>query len=478
MSVESCTSLRRSQPRPKTGIVHLGLGAFFRAHAAIYLKEAMALSGGDWGVVGVSLRSSGMRDKLAQQDFLYTAVEMSELGLNTELIDVVTDVLVAYEDPEAVLKAMTDKNTCIVSLTVTEKGYCRGLEDAVLDFQHQDIQHDLSSKLPRSAPGFLVRALERRWRNNIRPFTVMSLDNLPSNGQLTRQIVCEFASKIDDALLLWIQSEVKFPSTMVDRIVPATTQKLIDRTKVKTGIHDPAMVAHEPFRQFVIEDCFVDNKRPDLIPLGAQLVSKVKPYEDMKLRMLNGTHSALAYIGSLAGHETVANAIKEESIEDFIDALWHEEIAKSFDAPPDIDLNKYATRLKSRYQNPEICHLLKQIAMDGSQKLPQRIIHPLFENLSLGQPYSRLLTVVAAWIRYLQKQLAPENLAEIDDPLAQEITAAILASEDDIGLVAQFLKIDSVFGGHPTHKISDQLISILKRMGRFEKTSLLEGNSE
>ena len=212
------------------------------------------------------------------------------------------------------------------------------------------------------------------------------MDNLPSNGQLTQQIVCEFAAKIDVALLRWIQSEVKFPSTMVDRIVPATTQKLIDRTKVKTGIHDPAVVSHEPYRQLVIEDSFVDNKRPDLSPLGAQLVSNVKPFEDMKLRMLNGTHSALAYIGSLAGHETVENAIKEESIEIFIEALWHEEIVKSFEAPPDIDLTKYAKQLKSRYRNPEICHLLKQIAMDGSQKLPQRIINPLFENLSLGRP--------------------------------------------------------------------------------------------
>ena len=478
MSVENCNSLRRTQPQPKTGIVHLGLGAFFRAHAAVYLKEAMALSGGDWGVVGVSLRSSGMRDKLVRQDFLYTAVEMSERGLATQLIDVVTDVLVAYEDPEAVLQAMADKNTCIVSLTVTEKGYCRGSDDAILDFQHKDIRHDLSSKLPRSAPGFLVRALERRWRNNIRPFTVLSLDNLPSNGQLTQQIVCEFAAKIDVALLRWIQSEVKFPSTMVDRIVPATTQKLIDRTKVKTGIHDPAVVSHEPYRQLVIEDSFVDNKRPDLSALGAQLVSNVKPFEDMKLRMLNGTHSALAYIGSLAGHETVANAIKEESIEIFIEALWHEEIVKSFEAPPDIDLTKYAKQLKSRYRNPEICHLLKQIAMDGSQKLPQRIINPLFENLSLGRPYFRLLTVVAAWIRYLQKQLAPGNPYDIDDPLSQEITAAILASDDDIGLVAQIFKIDRIFGGYPTHKISNQLISVLKRMGRFENTSLLEGNWE
>ena len=391
------TRLCRDKVGPKTGIVHLGLGAFFRAHGAIYIKEAMAHSGGDWGVVGVSLRSAAVRDQLAPQGCLYTAVEMSENGFRPQVIDVITDVLVAPEDPEAVLREMSSETTRIVSLTITEKGYCRGDDAKTLDVNHPDIIHDLTSILPLSAAGYIVRALDIRRKRGLRPFTVLSLDNLPENGGVIESIVMDLAALIDTDLAEWIASECTFPSTMVDRIVPATTEAAVSRLEAETGIFDPSAVMHEPFRQWVVEDRFVDGVRPDLAAVGAQLVKDVKPFEHMKLRMLNGTHSAIAYIGNLAGHVTVSDTIRDPAIGAFLESMWHDEIIPSLCAPEGVDLASYATALGERYRNPEIRHLLEQIAMDGSQKLPQRILDPLFENLKSGKPYAKLLTVVAVF---------------------------------------------------------------------------------
>ncbi len=477
MKSVSKNRLCRAEPAPKTGIVHLGLGAFFRAHGAIYIKEAMAQSGGDWGVIGVSLRSTGVRDKLADQGCLYTALELSGLGLKSQVVDVVTSVLVAPEGPNAVLQEMAAEATRIVSLTITEKGYCRGGGDAALDFEHPDIKHDLQNLAPKSAPGFLARALGMRWRQGLRPFTVLSLDNLPSNGQLTRQIVCEFAAQIDPDLARWIETECRFPCNMVDRIVPAATKELIDRATSTTGYYDTAVVAHEPFRQWVIEDDFVDSARPDFEAVGAELVHDVAPFEHMKLRMLNGTHSALAYIGSLAGYETVAEAIRDEGIEKFIEALWREEIATSLDAPPDTDLNDYAAQLKSRYQNPEIRHLLEQISMDGSQKLPQRILAPLFENLAAGKPYQRLLVVVAAWFRYIESR-SKDGQAGLNDPVEKQLLQAARNASNDAELVERLLQVAPVFDDLPTHRIAGALVAILGHVGNFHDTARLEGNRQ
>jgi fructuronate reductase len=475
MNVDAQIGLRRSAPRPKTGIVHLGLGSFFRAHGAIYIKEVMMQSGGDWGVVGVSLRSPGVRDRLIGQDCLYTALEMSGRGFKTHVVDVITAVLVAPEDPSAVLQLMAAETTKIVSLTITEKGYCRGGGDTMLDLVHPDIKHDLECLTPKSAIGFLVRALEMRWRKGLRPFTVLTLDNLPSNGHLIRQIICEFAAQIDTELTHWIETECKFPCTMVDRIVPATTKALIERASSISGYHDAAVVAHEPFRQWVIEDDFVDGMRPDFEAVNVQLVHDVAPFERMKLRMLNGTHSALAYIGSLAGHETVAGAIGDKNIENFIDALWHEEIAASIEAPPETDLNDYAMQLKSRYQNQDIRHLLEQIAMDGSQKIPQRILVPLFENLLAGKPSERFLVVVAAWFRYIETR-SKNGHSRLNDPLEVELIRAARTASNDAALVESLLQIAPVFGSLPTHRISGELVAILGRLGNFHDITRLGGS--
>ena len=287
-------------PRPGVGIVHLGLGAFYRAFGAIYVAEAMAVSGGDWGIVGVSLKSPKTRDALAPQNWAYTSVTLAESGESTQVIDVLEDVLVAPEDPAAVLEAMADPGVRIVSLTVTEKGYCHNPATGALILDHPDIAHDLQQEMPRSAPGFLVRALARRHAAGVPPFTVLSCDNLPENGALVRQIVLDFAHLIDPSLAQWLGENGQFPATMVDRITPATTPADIARLTAVTGLHDSAPVLHEPFRQWIIEDNFVRDMRPDFNAVGVELVKDVSRFEQMKLRMLNGSHSALAYLGSVS----------------------------------------------------------------------------------------------------------------------------------------------------------------------------------
>ncbi|MDZ4136050.1 MAG: mannitol dehydrogenase family protein, partial [Paracoccaceae bacterium] len=381
--------------KPGIGIVHMGLGAFFRAHGAVYIAEAMAASGGDWGIVGVSLQSPRIRDALAPQGFAYTAVEQGPAGEKARRIEVVQNVLVARENPGAVLAAMLDPGVRIVSLTVTEKGYCHNPATGALNPDHPDIVQDIANPLPRSAPGFLVRALQARRAAGLAPFTVLSCDNLPENGRVVRAVVLDLAARIDPELAGWIAEHGRFPATMVDSIVPATKPEDIARLAAQ-GIADAAPVLHEPFRQWVVEDDFVGGARPDLGAVGVQMVSDVTVYEHMKLRMLNGTHSSLAYLGYLAGYQTIAQTVADPVFARFVRNVWTREIIPALTAPPGVDLAEYAQALLERYQNPAIAHRTWQIAMDGSQKLPQRILGTRADTHAAGRASPGLTLAVAA----------------------------------------------------------------------------------
>jgi fructuronate reductase len=415
---------RPAGTRPGIGIVHLGLGAFFRAHGALYVAEAMAASGGDWGIVGVSLVRPDQRDRLAPQGCAYTAVELGPQGETHRIVSVIEDVLVAREDPEAVLARMADPKVRIVTLTVTEKGYCHEPATGALNAAHPDILHDLAHPdAPRSAPGFLVRALARCRAAGQRPFTVLCCDNLPENGRVVRGVALDLARRIDPALADWIAAEARFPSTMVDRIVPATSEADIDRLARSTGHYDAAPVMHEPFRQWVVEDDFVDGARPDLAAAGVELVADVTPFEHMKLRCLNGTHSALAYLGYLAGHETIAETVADPVLARFVRDLWTVEIIPGLAPPPGVDLAAYAGALFDRYANPAIRHRTWQIAMDGSQKLPQRILGTVAENLAAGRPIDGLALAIAAWMRYVGGTDERGRPIDVRDPLAERLRA-------------------------------------------------------
>lgn len=434
----------RSEPSgAPAGIVHLGLGAFFRAHCAIYVSEAMAASGGDWGVIGVSLQSPGTRDRLQPQGWAYTALELGPDGERPQVVTVLRNVLVAPEGPQAVLDAMASPAIRIVSLTVTEKGYCHEPSSGRLNRDHPDIRHDLQHPLPKSAPGFLVRALQARRAAGLSPFTVLCCDNLPENGRVVRGVVLEMARLIDPELADWIEAKGAFPSTMVDRIAPATTPADLDRLEAAAGYRDEAPVMHEPFRQWVVEDDFVDGARPDLGAVSAQMVADVTPFEHMKLRMLNGTHSALAYLGYLAGHETIADTMADPVFSDFVRALWRDEIIPALTPPPGEDLAAYADALHDRYANPAIRHRTWQIAMDGSQKLPQRILGTIADTRAAGRAAPGLALAVAAWMRYASGRDGHGSPIDVKDPLAAKLAAQW--TDDPALTVRNFLALSEVF---------------------------------
>ncbi|VDS07015.1 Polyol:NADP oxidoreductase [Paracoccus haematequi] len=424
-------------PATAGGIVHLGLGAFFRAHGAIYVAQA-----GGWGVTGVSLQSPGTRDRLKPQGWAYTALELGPDGEKPQVVTVLRDVLVAPEDPQAVLDAMASPATHIVSLTVTEKGYCHEPSTGRLNPGHPDIRHDLENPLPRSAPGFLVRALAARRAAGLPPFTVLCCDNLPENGRVVRGVVLELARLIDPALADWIRAKGAFPSTMVDRIVPATTPADLDRLEAATGYRDEAPVMHEPFRQWVVEDDFC-GPRPAFETVGVQMVADVTPFEHMKLRMLNGTHSSLAYLGYLAGHETIADTMADPVFARLVRGLWGDEIIPALTPPPGEDLAAYADALAARYANPAIRHRTWQIAMDGSQKLPQRILGTIAESRAAGRAVPGLTLAVAAWMRYVSGSDEQGRPIEVRDPLASRL--ADLWHDDPAATVKGFLALAEVF---------------------------------
>jgi len=456
--------LCRQHPAPRVGIVHLGLGAFFRAHGAIYTAEAMAASGGDWGILGVSLQSPATRDLLAPQGGAYTALELAPQAQTARRIESVTGVLVAREDPQAVLAAMADPRVKIVSLTVTEKGYCHAPATGALNLAHPDIVHDIARQLPVSAPGFVVRALAARRAAGTAPFTALSCDNLPDNGRVLRGVVLALAREIDPELAEWIAAEGRFPATMVDRIVPACKPEDIARVTALAGCFDAAPVLHEPFRQWVIEDDFVADARPDWAAAGAQLVSDVRPHEHLKLRMLNGTHSALAYLGYLAGHETIADTMADPVFAAFVARLWTAEIMPALVPPPGQALKDYAQALALRYANAAIRHRTWQIAMDGSQKLPQRILGTLADNFAAGRESPGLILAVAAWMRYVGGVDEAGQPIEVKDPLAARLRALSDGAEDPADRAAALLSLREVFPPALAEALRPRLAAALMRL--------------
>ncbi len=429
------------------GIVHLGLGAFFRAQGAMYTDDALAVAPRDWGICGVSLRSPDVRDRLTPQDGMYTAVEKSPSGVRRRVIGSVREVLFLGDQRDRVHARLAASATRIVSLTITEKGYCHKPATGQLDLDHPDIVRDLADFAhPQTAVGLLVAALEARHRAHAGPFTVMCCDNLPHNGALVRGLVLAFADARTPGLAPWIEEHVRFPSTMVDRIVPATTDADIAENDAALGMHDAAPVMHEPFRQWVIEDAFASG-RPAWERCGAELVGDVAPFESMKLRLLNASHSALAYLGFLAGHEFIYQVAAQTEFVAYMRALMKDEVAPTLKLPAGVDVAAYQDALVERFRNPALPHRTQQIAMDGSQKLPQRWLGTVRDNLAAGRPIDRLALGVAAWMRYVAGVDEAGQPIKVADPLADEF--ARIASQhrgDPAALARGLLGVRAVFG--------------------------------
>jgi len=434
----------RSGIRP--GIVHLGIGAFHRAHQAVVIDDLLAQGASDWGIVGASLRSSDTHDALAPQDCLYTVAIRSGAGAAHRVIGSVLETVVARANPVQLIARMAEPATRIVSLTITEKGYCHTPQTGELDEQHPDIVHDLTNpEASRSAAGFLVAALSRRREAGVVPFTVLSCDNLSANGRAVRRIVTQFASLRSRELGKWIEDEVAFPSTMVDRIVPETTDA--DRAAVASalGMTDAWPVITEPFTQWIVEDNFAAG-RPDFAAAGVQLVADVTPFEHMKLRLLNASHSALAYLGYLAGYETIAAAMANDRFAAFARQVM-EDAAPTLAMPAGTDLAAYIASLLRRFANPALHHRTWQIAMDGSQKLPQRLLGTMQDRLRRGMPIDAHALAVAGWMRYVTACDEQGRAIDVRDPMAVEL-AALAKQTGPMAerLAPALLGVSSVFG--------------------------------
>lgn len=430
--------------RLAVGIVHLGIGAFHRAHQAVF-TDAVLAEDPSWGICGVSLRSPETRDALAPQDGFYTLNVQDGEGEELQVIGSVAELLCAPEDPEAVLARMAEPATRIVSLTITEKGYCHNPATGKLDETHPDVVHDLENPArPKSAVGFIVEALARRASAGVPPFTLLSCDNLPSNGHVLKNVVTRFAELRDPALGGIVQ-QVASPSTMVDRIVPATTEK--DRADISTaiGVVDAWPIVTEPFRQWVVEDDFPLG-RPGWEKAGVVFVDDVAVFEMMKLRLLNGSHSTLAYLGYLAGAETVAEAMALPGMEALIEGLMVEEVSPTLPALPGFDLAEYRRALLQRFRNPALRHRTWQIAMDGSQKLPQRLLGTIRDRIAAKSSYDRLALGVAAWMRYARGIDEKGDAIDVRDPLAGRIAGAAQPLQTPEEIVGALIRISEVFG--------------------------------
>lgn len=425
------------------GIVHLGIGAFHRAHQAAF-TDAVLAEDTNWGICGVSLRSPETRDALAPQDGLYVLKVQDGAGETLRVIGSVVELLCAPEDPQAVLARMSDARTRIVSLTVTEKGYCHNPATGTLDENHPGILHDLADPArPRTAIGFIVEALARRAAAGIAPFTLLSCDNLPGNGHVLGRVVARFAELRGAADAV---RHVAMPSTMIDRIVPATTDD--DRAAVAAalGLEDAWPVVTEPFRQWVVEDRFPTG-RPAWERAGVVFVPDVSIFETMKLRLLNGSHSTLAYLGYLAGAETVAEAMALPGMAELVEGLMREEVSPTLPPLPGFDLAAYRSELVARFRNPALRHRTWQIAMDGSQKLPQRLLGSIRDRIAAGAPFGRLALGVAAWMRYARGRDEQGRPIDVRDPHAARIAGLAGGLDEPREIVAAYLTMTDVFAG-------------------------------
>ncbi|ENE0103178.1 fructuronate reductase [Escherichia albertii] len=410
--------------RLESRIVHLGCGAFHRAHQALYTHHLLESTDSDWGICEVNLMPGNDRvliENLKKQQLLYTVAEKGAESTELKIIGSMKEALHPEIDGcEGILNAMARPQTAIVSLTVTEKGYCADAASGQLDLNNPLIKHDLENPTtPKSAIGYIVEALRLRREKGLKAFTVMSCDNVRENGHVAKVAVLGLAQARDPQLAVWIEENVTFPCTMVDRIVPAATPETLQEIADQLGVYDPCAIACEPFRQWVIEDNFV-NGRPDWDKVGAQFVADVVPFEMMKLRMLNGSHSFLAYLGYLGGYETIADTMTNEDYRKAAFALMMQEQAPTLSMPEGTDLNAYAMLLIERFSNPSLRHRTWQIAMDGSQKLPQRLLDPVRLHLKNGGSWRHLALGVAGWMRYTQGVDEQGNAIDVVDPMLAE----------------------------------------------------------
>ncbi|WP_306213636.1 mannitol dehydrogenase family protein [Actinoplanes sp. RD1] len=430
----------RTALRP--GVVHFGVGGFHRAHQAVYFDEIARRGLGDgWGVTGAGLHRPQMGEVMRAQDCLYLVVERGAHGTSARVVGVMTDYLFAPEQRDAVLASLSDPATKLVTLTITGNGYLVNPEG---EFSVDDplVAAELEDPgRPDTVFGYLVEALDRRRRAGVAPFTVLSCDNIPGNGAAARTMVVSFAELRDPALARWIEASVTFPSSMVDRITPETSPEERDRIVHSFGVGDRWPVLTEPFRQWVIEDDFC-NDRPPLDEVGAQFVTDVAPYELTKKRLLNAGHCALGYLGYLAGYRTTAEVMADPAYAAYISALA-DEVIPLLPRADGIDLGAYKESLLERLANPEIADQLSRLCRRGSTKVPSYLLPSITEARQAGRPAPMLTLAVAGWFRYLQGHDYAGRPIDVEGPRAEELVELALQEGAD---PRPLLTVRDVFG--------------------------------
>ncbi|MCX5516307.1 mannitol dehydrogenase family protein [Kaistia algarum] len=435
----------RSALRP--GIAHIGVGAFHRAHQAEFTEDLLAVEFGRWGIVGINIRPPLIIGTLGRQNGLYTRLLRENERVEARVIGSLLRVVDSQDRAEPALAVLASPEIDLISLTVTEKGYCHRPASGELDEAHPDILHDLAyPETPRSVPGLILRAMELRRCSHDRPVTVMSCDNIPSNGAILERVVTTLAERRGGGIADWIARNAAFPSTMVDRIVPATSAADIDFVEQNLGYRDDGVVVGEPFRQWVIENRFA-GRFPAYDRVGASIVDDVEAFEHLKMRILNGAQTTLSYLGVLAGHEYSFDDMADPLLASFIRRMLVEESLPTLQPIPGVSPEAYVEQSLSRLTNTAIRHRNHQIATDGSQKIVQRILSPIRERLARGHGIALLSVPVAAWMTYLIR--ASERFGRawrVEDPYAARIAAiADRIGNDPKALSEAVLAIDAIF---------------------------------
>jgi fructuronate reductase len=464
------------QPDPKSltvGQVHLGLGAFHRAHQAVYTEDASRHTGETrWGVAAFTQRSGAAAARLAPQDGLYTVVERGAGAAAPRIVGALREVGDASADPAAVVDRISDPAVHVVTLTVTEKGYRHDPVTGQLRRDDPYVLADLGSRTPRTVPGVLAHAIARRAAAGTGPLTVISCDNLPGNGSLLEGLVRDFAdaaglAAVDDA-------DVSFPSTVVDRIVPGTTDFDIAQLHERIGVRDEAPVICEPFRQWVIENRFA-GPVPGWSAVGAQLVDDAAPWEQLKLRMLNAAHSTLAYLGLRLGYRSIAEAVRDPMLVDVCRRLFAEDVQPSLEVPPGVDVAAYGESVLARFANTALPHTTIQVAADGSQKIGSRLLRTVSGRAAQGAAARWAALGIAGWALHVVDPVdASGRPVELADPRADELVTK--AAGLPVAEAVRRLVTDPTVVGADTAQnteFTDRVITLADDLYRYGSAALL-----
>ncbi|MDQ0730077.1 mannitol dehydrogenase family protein [Arthrobacter sp. B1I2] len=457
----------------RPGIVHLGLGAFARAHTAVFTENAMLATGAsDWGIVGVTQRSDTVARQLTPQDGLFTVTERGTGAAPLQVVSSIVEAISGRDDPETVVDRIAAPTTHVVTLTITEKGYRIDPSTGSLNTTDEQVQADLAGQPPLTAIGQLTRGIQQRARNGGGPLTVVSCDNLPGNGKLTETLVRAFAEALPEAeaapLLAWLDTNVTFPSTMVDRMVPATTNADLDAVESELGLRDEAAVVAEPFMQWVIEDNFAGD-RPAWEEAGALFSNDVARWEAAKLRLLNASHSMLAYLGLASGKATISDAVGEDAFRTACRLMLAEEALPTLTLPDGLDGATYCTQILERFANPALGHTTAKVGSDGSQKIGLRLLTTVRATLAAEREPRCAALAVAAWMHHVATTAA----ADLNDPLADELQNALPAERSAATVVPALLSCRSVFDAELAADTT--FAELLKNWYRIIDTQGLDG---